>query len=144
LPNDNCEQLMSLFIEYEERKSPESKLTKEIDVYDMLQQAHEYECSEYERTGQTPDFSCFFREKLIAKITHPAMRPLLDQLLKERTEFLAGIPNTPILRPVLKNSALTISPTLVPAAAVQPIVVTLPLDKKPENGRIESTNVAVA
>ena len=89
LPNANAQDMMSLFLEYESRVTPESKLTKEIDVFDLLQQAHEYEQSEYTRTGKLPDLACFFRESLCNKITHPSMKKLLEKLLLQRSDFLA-------------------------------------------------------
>lgn len=39
LPPKNADRLISLFKEYEERETNESKLTKELDVFDAVMQA---------------------------------------------------------------------------------------------------------
>lgn len=144
---------MQLFLEYEERKSPEAKLTKEIDIYDMLQQAYEYECSEYERTGQVPDFSCFFQEKLQVKINHPAMKPLLHQLLEQRKQFLSSVHQVPVPRPVKPNyhlnssaqssSSSASSPSSSPSSSSSASRNTNSLIQNVDQTPFESNNLAV-
>jgi len=40
---DSRENLKMLWYEYEERQSPEAILVKDLDLFDMIYQAHEYE-----------------------------------------------------------------------------------------------------
>lgn len=68
------EQMTSLFTEYEERKSNESKFVKDLDILDMVMNA-----CEYESMHNSLDLSEFFtgsREKL----THPISLEYYDQI----------------------------------------------------------------
>lgn len=68
--------------EYEAQSSPEAKFVKELDRFDMIQQAFEYEKRECK-----PGFLQEFFTAVEGKFSHPLVTGLLDELNKQRSEF---------------------------------------------------------
>lgn len=52
LPEDGKGNFLALFKEYEERATPEARLTKDLDRFDMVLQAFQYERSEFASKGK--------------------------------------------------------------------------------------------
>lgn len=65
--------------EYEEQKTKEAKLVKDLDKFDMVLQAFEYETSQ-SRAGTLEEFF----KSTEGKFTHPKIKLWVDQLYKER------------------------------------------------------------
>lgn len=92
LPTKQSDLLNGLFGEYEERKTPESKITKEIDRLDLILQAFEYEKSEFKRTGKLPDFEEFFDFNFVlSKIHNQQLKEIVSSLMKKRSAFLKSV-----------------------------------------------------
>ncbi|KAL4445072.1 hypothetical protein ABPG74_018800 [Tetrahymena malaccensis] len=75
------DELYSIWRQYEDRKCPESKLVKDMDRFEMMQQAFEYE-----QKYPTVDLSEFFSDS--SRITHPVIKSWLQELLEKREAFL--------------------------------------------------------
>ncbi|GAA5832873.1 hypothetical protein JCM11251_000512 [Rhodosporidiobolus azoricus] len=71
-------RLKSLWDEYEARETPESKFVKDLDLYELCQQAVEYENSQGCKTLQE------FFETTIPRILHPVVKDWAVTLMKER------------------------------------------------------------
>ena len=76
--------LKSLFVfqEYENQSSPEAKFAKDLDRYDMILQAFEYEKRE-----NTPQKLQEFFTATEGKFNHPFIKDLVTELYKQREEF---------------------------------------------------------
>jgi putative hydrolase of HD superfamily len=77
LPGASGEELLNLFVEYEEGKTPEAKIVKHLDRFDMIQQAYEYEQSEKKPKYLQEFFDAtatFFDE------AHPIIKDLVEKL----------------------------------------------------------------
>lgn len=95
LPDKQAEMLTKLFDEYEERKSAESIVTKEIDRLDLILQAFEYEKKEFERTGLVPDFEEFFDFNFVlSKIRDDGLKEIVSSIMKQRSAFLKSVCNS--------------------------------------------------
>jgi len=75
------EEILSLFEEYEECKTPEARLVLGLDRLDMIIQAYEYELQENKR-GFLQDF--FDSTKEFFTTTHPAVKELVEKLYAAR------------------------------------------------------------
>ena len=86
-----------MFIEYEDRETPESKVTKDLDIFDLIHQAFDYEKSEYQRTHKLPSLSEFFEPRVYNRIETAEIRSWLNELLSQRTSFHSQISNGALL-----------------------------------------------
>lgn len=77
--------LMQLFVEYEGNETAEAKLTKDLDLFDMIQQAFEYEKQSFTRKTELPDLEEFFTHT--SRITNPQIQSWCRQLLSERKDL---------------------------------------------------------
>lgn len=68
--------------EYENQSSPEAHFAKDLDRYDMILQAFEYEKRE-----KTPKKLEEFFKATEGKFTHPYIKDLVKELYKQRDEF---------------------------------------------------------
>ncbi|PSK39670.1 hypothetical protein C7M61_001472 [Candidozyma pseudohaemuli] len=76
-----AEEMKELWLEYEEIRSPEAVYVKDIDKFEMIQQAWDYE-QEY---GQKYDLSEFYRSR--SNIKTPEIGELCDEVIRQRKEF---------------------------------------------------------
>lgn len=90
MPKDAGELFLGLYQEYEKHESIESRTTKDLDLFDMVLQAFQYEKSELARKGSIPDLSAFFHgERVVNRIVNSQVKEWLAALMVRRTEFLA-------------------------------------------------------
>ncbi|VDN96917.1 unnamed protein product [Rodentolepis nana] len=82
LPEDIGPELVSLWKEYDEQKTPESLVCKDLDKFEMILQAYEYEL-EANRPGWLEEFF----KSTEGLFTYPCVREWVDALRKERSEF---------------------------------------------------------
>ncbi|KAL9027847.1 MAG: hypothetical protein Q9196_003692 [Gyalolechia fulgens] len=80
-------EVQSLWQEYEERKTMEAQLVRDIDIYERLLQAYEYE----KRSRRAKDLGDFF-EGWEEMITTPEIRRWTEALVLERQNFWSGGP----------------------------------------------------
>lgn len=76
---DVADEILQLWMEYEECKTPEALFVKDLDRFDMILQADEYE------RAQGIDLQEFF-DSTKGKFQHPFIVNLEKQLNKEREE----------------------------------------------------------
>lgn len=76
---DTCN---SIFQEYENQSSPEAKFAKDLDRYDMILQAFEYEKRE-----NAPKRLQEFFSATEGKFQHPFIKGLVQELYSQREEF---------------------------------------------------------
>lgn len=76
-----AEEMKELWLEYEEIRSPEAVYVKDIDKFEMIQQAWDYE-QEY---GQKYDLSEFYRSR--SNIKTPEIGELCDEVIRQRKQF---------------------------------------------------------
>lgn len=76
------DRMYELFQEYENQSSPEAKFAKDLDRYDMILQAFEYEKRE-----NTPKKLEEFFKATYGKFNHPFIQDLAKELYKQRDEF---------------------------------------------------------
>nr|CAD7261270.1 unnamed protein product [Timema shepardi]CAD7571781.1 unnamed protein product [Timema californicum] len=76
------EELFDLYKEYESQVTPEAKVVKELDRFDMVLQAFEYE-----KEQQCPHKLQEFFDSTEGKFTHPILSTLIDELSKQRKEY---------------------------------------------------------
>lgn len=74
-------QIEALWNEYETRSSPEARLVKDLDRFELCLQA-----LEYERMYGIRDLQPFWRGALL-KIQHPRVRSWCNMLLRKREEL---------------------------------------------------------
>ncbi|KAM7542244.1 hypothetical protein Aperf_G00000002251 [Anoplocephala perfoliata] len=84
LPDEIGCELVNLWKEFEERTTPESVVCNDLDKFEMILQAYEYEV-EAGRPGWLDEF--FSSTEGIFKF--PCVREWVDALRKERSEFMA-------------------------------------------------------
>lgn len=80
----NGEQVKELFMEFEEQKTKESHLVKELDLFDMALQASEYEVEEG-NPGRLQEFI----NSTSGKFSHPLILSLNSEMLKQREKELS-------------------------------------------------------
>ena len=73
---------MCTWQEYEEQKTLEARLVKELDKFDMILQAFEYE-----KAGNKPRSMQEFFDSTNGKFSHPLVTNLVTELNKRRSEF---------------------------------------------------------
>ncbi|XP_067010959.2 5'-deoxynucleotidase HDDC2 [Anabrus simplex] len=76
------DELYALYKEYEKQETPEAKFVKELDRFDMVLQAFEYEKEE----GRVHELEEFF-ESTRGKFSHPLVTTLLKELNAQRAKF---------------------------------------------------------
>jgi len=74
---DKGTELRELFQEYEDRNTPESKLVLDLDKFDMVLQAYEYEQQEQKPKFLQPFFDS---TKVFFETSHPKVKEWLNQL----------------------------------------------------------------
>ena len=78
-------EFFSLWLEYEEQQTEEAKFVKDLDRFEMILQAHEYEESEAKSgTGWLQEFFDFTKDKF----QHPLVKDWVQQLntLRDQTK----------------------------------------------------------
>lgn len=89
LPPTTGEKFINLYEEYEKHESIESRTTKDLDLFDMVLQAFEYEKSELERKNSIPDLGDFFNEnRVVGRIKNEEVKSWTNEVLKQRKAFL--------------------------------------------------------
>ena len=78
------ERIMRLWREYEDRSSPEAKLVKDFDRFEMALQA-----DDYERAGSHADLSEFFAS-VRGKLVSPNVREWLEVVERDRRKRRRG------------------------------------------------------
>ena len=78
--------MLNLYEEYETRQSAESKVVKEMDRFDVMLQAFQYERSEWNRAKRVIRFNEFF-EYASAKVHHSKLQPMVAHVIEERDRF---------------------------------------------------------
>lgn len=68
--------------EYENQKSPEAQLVKELDRFDMLMQAFEYE-----KRNESPKTLQEFFDSTEGKFKHPLIMSLVSEINSQRSIF---------------------------------------------------------
>ncbi|CAB3256478.1 unnamed protein product [Arctia plantaginis] len=76
------DRMYDLYKEYENQSSPEAKFAKDLDRYDMILQAFEYE----KRENSPKKLQEFFTATE-GKFDHPFIKDLVTELYKQREEF---------------------------------------------------------
>lgn len=76
------DRMYELYKEYENQTSPEAKFAKDLDRYDMIQQAFEYE----KRENAPKKLQEFF-SATEGKFNHPFIKELVTELYRQREEF---------------------------------------------------------
>ncbi|KAF3988222.1 hypothetical protein FT663_03536 [Candidozyma haemuli var. vulneris] len=80
--SDFAKEMKELWLEYEEIRTPEAVYVKDIDKFEMIQQAWDYE-QDY---GLTYDLNEFYNSR--SAIKTPEIGELCDELIRQRTEFV--------------------------------------------------------
>lgn len=78
-------EMHALFQEYENQSTPEAVLVKDLDKFDMILQAFEYEVAE-NKPGWLEEFFCSTQ----GKFKHPRVLKWVEELTKQRAEFMAA------------------------------------------------------
>lgn len=73
-------EIAELWQEYERAQTPEAKLVKEFDKFEMIVQAYEYERDQHRNLQQ-------FWESTNAKFSHPVMLALVKELYERRAKL---------------------------------------------------------
>ncbi|XP_013176896.1 PREDICTED: HD domain-containing protein 2 [Papilio xuthus] len=76
------DRMYDLYKEYENQTSPEAKFAKDLDRYDMILQAFEYE----KRENAPKKLEEFFKATE-GKFNHPFIKDLVIELYRQRDEF---------------------------------------------------------
>lgn len=79
--SDFALEMRELWLEYEEIRSPEAVYVKDIDKFEMIQQAWDYE-QEY---GRKYDLSEFYQSR--SNVKTPEIGELCDEVIRQREEF---------------------------------------------------------
>lgn len=84
--NENfSKELKELWLDYEEIRCLEARYVKDIDKFEMIQQAWDYE-QEY---GLVYDLSEFYTSR--SSIVTPEIAELCDELIRQRSEYVADL-----------------------------------------------------
>ncbi|XP_066956744.1 5'-deoxynucleotidase HDDC2 [Macrobrachium rosenbergii] len=78
-------EMFNLFLEYEDQKTPEAVLVKDLDKFDMILQAFEYE-TDQERPGTLEEFF----KSTEGVFQHPKVKKWVEELYKQRNTMLNG------------------------------------------------------
>ncbi|KAM0755387.1 hypothetical protein T439DRAFT_1981 [Meredithblackwellia eburnea MCA 4105] len=79
-------RIRELWNEYEDRETPESKVTKDLDLFELCLQAHEYEQSQ-----QTKGLQEWFLDT-VPRIQHPTIKKWTTELMERRRAAWAERP----------------------------------------------------
>ncbi len=90
LPQKSSQEFKSLFDEYESQETIESQIVKELDRFDVMLQAFQYEKSEFEAKGRQIKFQEFF-DNAIGKIKSKQLIDLSEALHRQRTQFWLNV-----------------------------------------------------
>ncbi|XP_055289884.1 5'-deoxynucleotidase HDDC2 [Moschus berezovskii] len=90
LPEDLQKELYELWEEYETQSSAEAKFVKQLDQYEMVLQASEYEDLE-NKPGRLQDFF----DSTAGKFSHPEVVQLVSELEAERNANIASAASEP-------------------------------------------------
>ncbi|RWS31247.1 HD domain-containing protein 2-like protein [Leptotrombidium deliense] len=94
LPNESKQQLLSLYEEYEKKETKEARLTKDLDRFDMVLQAFEYEKKEVASKGKLPNLQEFFDyDSVIKKIENEEVKRMVSEVLQQREQLLQQFVN---------------------------------------------------
>lgn len=77
--------LLNIYTEYEEKLTPEAKFVKDLDRFDMI-----FTALNYEKRDNTPGKLQEFFDSTEGKFEHPFVRKLVAELNTQRQEFVAG------------------------------------------------------
>lgn len=88
LIGDKGKHMYDLYIEYETQSSPEAKFVKDIDKFDMVLQAFEYE-----KRDKKPKFLQEFFDSTKGKFNHPMIKDLCVELNNQRLKYNSSQPN---------------------------------------------------
>lgn len=72
-------EIKDLFLEYENNKTPESKFVKDLDKFEMILQAHQYE-----QEAHKPGFLQEFFDSVDGKLQTPVVKKLAEELKQLR------------------------------------------------------------
>lgn len=73
-------ELKQLFMEYENKSSPEARFVKDVDKYELVLQTFEYE-----KSGQVGRLDHFTESSL--QIVHPTVRTWCEEVLEARRQW---------------------------------------------------------
>lgn len=90
MPENIANNFLTLYHEYEDRETNESIIVKELDRFDVMLQAFQYEQSEYERAKRIVCFEEFFTFAN-QHIHHPKLRPMVLRIIEDRKRFFSKI-----------------------------------------------------
>lgn len=90
LPEDIGESLKDLYTEYEKRETVESQIVKDLDRFDVMLQAFEYEKSEYETKNHRVRFQEFF-DNANGKLINAQVQQWAARVNREREDFWAKV-----------------------------------------------------
>lgn len=79
VPDEFAEELMTLWLEYEGQSTPEAKFVKDLDKFDMVMQAHEYE-----EAQKAPGSLQEFFNSVEGHIKHPSVLSWFNELKQTR------------------------------------------------------------
>lgn len=82
LNKTSCEEVMTLFDEYESQESKEAQLVKDYDLFDMILQAFEYE-----KRDETPNRHDEFFVNTKGKFRNEFVKKLVEELYQQRSEY---------------------------------------------------------
>ncbi|XP_046383022.1 5'-deoxynucleotidase HDDC2 [Ischnura elegans] len=82
LVGSSGKDMVELFKEYEDQSTPEAKFVKDLDRFDMILQAFEYE-----KESKKPRSLQEFFDSTNGKFTHPMIVALAEEVYKQRLEF---------------------------------------------------------
>lgn len=78
--------MIQLYSEYEKHECVEARVTKDLDRFDMVQQAFEYEKMLLPRGEQLPDLSEFFHEeRVLNRIENPQIKSWIEEIMNQRS-----------------------------------------------------------
>lgn len=90
LPSSVSSKFSKLYEEYEARETPESQVVKELDRFDVMLQAFQYEREKWNSTKEVVRYDEFF-EAAQRNVHHPKLRKMLDRITQERDRFLMEV-----------------------------------------------------
>ena len=84
--------LKDLYQEYEAKESLEARITKDLDIFDMVHQAYEYEKRIWKETHVIPDLEEFFNpDTILSKIKSQQIQGWVKEVVGQRKVFLDSI-----------------------------------------------------
>lgn len=90
LPSSVSRKFSQIYEEYETRETAESKVVKELDRFDVMLQAFQYEREKWHSTKEVVRFDEFFIAAQ-KNVHHPKLRNMLDRIIQERDRFLKEV-----------------------------------------------------